>query len=231
MLSAYGLKKSFGEQLVLDDVAVDVVPGNISAILGPSGAGKSTLLRLLACLDAPEAGSISLNGKMLWSAGKVLKGESIWPHVTLVFQQQFLWPHLSLEENLYLPTKGRNAPSALTKDQLLKQLELSHLLKKRPWQLSIGERSRAALMRAFLLNPKFLLLDEITAALDSERRETVGLLLRTFSEMGGGVLLVTHDLEFAAQYSDETLRLERGHLKPIKAVSVEERVAVMGENS
>lgn len=218
MLSARGLRKSFSEQKVLDDVSIDVTPGNLTAVLGPSGGGKSTLLRLLSFLDTPDAGDIFVDGK------RAVK--PVWPMVTLVFQQQFLWPHLSLRENLFLPIKGNAELLAARGNELLECLELLPLLHKRPWQLSIGERSRAALVRALLLSPRFLLLDEITAALDSERREVVASLLRAFTDSGGGVLLVTHDIEFAARFADETLRLERGKLQQVAPLS--ERMNVVG---
>jgi len=213
MLCGRQLRKSFGEETVLDGVSLEIVGGTVTAIIGPSGGGKSTLLRILAQLDTPDAGYVTIDGTRMGSraAGK------IWPDLTLVFQQQFLWPHLTFAQNLALPLRGRDRNRAL-EQELLEELEVAHLLGRRPWQLSVGERARAALVRALLLSPRFLLLDEITAALDSERCEIVGRLLRRFADSGRAVLLATHDLGFLAQVADQCLRLERGKLHPVPAL-------------
>ncbi len=210
MLSAQGLSKSFGTDVVLHDINLDIVPGAVTAVCGPSGGGKSTLLRILARLDRPDSGHVLLNGAELAATAAA---PGFWPGVTLVFQQQFLWPHLTLAENVMLPLGRRRALNGV-QQEYLEQLELIPLMAKKPWQLSVGERARAALARALMLFPKFLLLDEITAALDSYRSETVSRLLREYASSGRGILLVTHDLEFLACTADSCYRLERGSLEP-----------------
>jgi len=221
MLAASGIRKIFEKEKVLDDVSLDLLPGKVSAIHGPSGSGKSTLLRILALLDSYDAGVIALDGRPLSRVGT-----QVWPAITLVFQQQFLWPHLNLRDNLYLPMERSKENSRGVGLPLLEELEIEHLLDKRPWQLSVGERARAALARALLLEPRFLLLDEITAALDYERSSVVGAILKRFTASGGSVLLVTHDTDFSGRFADEEFRLERGRLRRIEDES--SRLAVSG---
>ena len=208
MLTGERLSKTYGRQEVLREVSLDVKPGEITAILGPSGAGKSTLLRILCALEAPDSGRVVLKGREIFRQPG-FKGP--WPAVTLVFQQQFLWPHMSMEQNISFACRQR-ANSVAPVNELLEALDLLELREKRPWQLSQGERARAAFVRGLLLQPDVLLLDEVTAALDSKRANVVGELIRTFARSGGAAVFVTHDLAFAARWADVNLRLEAGVL-------------------
>ena len=210
MLSAHSLTKSFDDRAVISNISIDIAPGQITSILGPSGGGKSTLLRILALLDKPDSGAVTLDGH---TPDASTAPGPIWPEITIVFQQHFLWPHLSLRENVFLPHLSTSKVALhLRAAELFERLELTPLQNRVPWQLSQGERARAALARALLLEPRYLLLDEATAALDSERSTTVGELLRQAATTGTGIALVTHDLPFAYGWSDRILRLERGIL-------------------
>ncbi len=117
-------------------------------------------------------------------------------------------------ENILLPFSSTSHFNLTKVEELLTVMELNQLKTFRPWQLSLGERARAALLRALLLEPKYLLLDEATAALDLDRSKLVGTLLRSAAENGTGVLVVTHDLEFALSVSDRSFRLDKGRLFP-----------------
>lgn len=213
MLCGKGLKKRFGATVALDDVSCAVERGKITAIVGPSGSGKSTLLRLLSLVEFPDAGVIETDGKEYTfplDAGRV---EPPWPRVTVVFQQLFLWPHLTLRENIKLPAQRHGVPQA---DKELKELiaafDMAGFIDRYPNQTSQGQRQRAALARGLLLQPAYLLLDEITSALDVESIAAVVEHLSAIRERGMGILIVTHLLGFARRSADHILFLDSGRV-------------------
>src|SRR5579864_8264157 len=154
-----GLSKRYEDRYVVDGVSLQLSPGRITALLGPNGCGKSTLLRLLACLEKPDRGSLLLDGRVLIPPYEGSRqAPSPWPHVTLVFQQLFLWPHLSLKENIRLPLM-RVYPETW-KEQLHEVIEvfgLCEFVGRFPNEASLGQRQRAALARAWALKPRYLL--------------------------------------------------------------------------
>lgn len=199
MLTGNDLKKSFGSREVLHEVDIEVRPGRISALIGPSGGGKTTLIRALSLLDFPTSGQIRLDGLIYHFP--VPQGQTIkapWPELTVVFQQYFLWPHLTLRENIMLPLERR--PKGRSKvDELISLFAMADFIDRYPNEVSVGQRQRAALARAFALEPKYILLDEITSALDVEQTGAVVRHLLTLRDRGIGILVVTHLLEFARQ--------------------------------
>ena len=199
MLNVKGLSKSYNNETLFSNLDISIKPGTISFVLGPSGAGKTTLLRLLAALEEPDTGDVTVS-----SNGRALSAQqtSFWPEVTMVFQQLFLWPHLTLRENILLPIlKRRGAIDRKnTLDDLIGALSMTEFIDRYPNQVSGGQRQRAAIARAVALEPKYLLLDEVTSALDIHQREKLQHLLKELLGRGTGILAITHSLSFAEYF-------------------------------
>lgn len=211
MLRARNLRKSFGALTVLDDVSLDLAPGTITTLIGPSGSGKSTLLRALALLELPEAGSVSINGnEYVFPMGN---GATVsphpWPLLTVVFQQLFLWPHLTLRQNIELPLRGRGRKAArATASEMLATLELEEFVDRYPNEASLGQRQLCAIGRALALRPRYLLLDEITSSLDVEYVARVLGVIRRVRDEGVAILIITHYIGFARRSADQVLFLD-----------------------
>lgn len=212
MLEARNISKSFGDHHVLRNAGVYIKPGTITTLIGPSGTGKTTLLRALAMTDLPDSGEITLDEHTYKFpyADETLQPKP-WPRVTAVFQQLFLWPHLTLRENILMP--ARNFPRAGMMDELdeiITVLELAPFINRYPNEASIGQRQRVALARALMLQPKYILMDEVTSALDIEQVSNILNFLPRLKERGIGVLLITHALNFARRAADSILFMDQG---------------------
>ncbi len=201
---------------VLQGLSASVKEGEIVAILGQSGSGKSTLLALLAGLDQPDKGFLSLDGFRLGL--KSLDDLSKWraQNVGIIFQQYHLLPHLSAKENVELPLEIlRIAERENIALQLLKDLGLENRAHHFPRQLSGGECQRVAIARALAPNPKLLLADEPSGNLDSETGDLVmDAFFRQVKKMGTTTILVTHNRELAER-CDRKLLLKQGKLTEI----------------
>lgn len=193
MLTLAEIWKSYDSTEVLAGPSWTVLPGSVSLLVGPSGAGKSTLLRVAAAIEQPDRGLVEFAGNSLGSSAA---RDEIWPDLTVVFQQLFLWPHLTLRQNIELPSARRGLSTARL-EQFAQELDLSHLMDRYPNQVSVGQRQRAAVARALLLQPKILLLDEITSSLDAEQIERILEVLKVYLQSGGGIGAITHQLGFA----------------------------------
>jgi ABC-type polar amino acid transport system ATPase subunit len=212
MLSGKALTKSFGNHCVLRGVDAEVELGGITAVVGPSGSGKTTLLKALALLEPPDDGKVILDGveyDFPLLQGRVLVPP--YPRLTVVFQQLFTWPHLTLRENIALPlrTLGRD-PDGKQVRELITLFDMEDYLDRYPNQVSLGQRQRAALVRALALGPQYLLLDEVTSALDIEQVGVVLAHLQRLREQGVGILLVTHLIGFARRAADRVIFLDDG---------------------
>lgn len=211
MLTARKLRRVFGSTLALDDVDCSVEPGRLTAIIGPSGSGKSTLLRAVSLIDPPDKGTIELEGKQYQFPADRKSFTPPWPRLTVVFQQFFLWPHLTLRQNILLPIHRRAIPDVEDKlAYLIRTFEMSAFIDRYPNETSQGQRQRAALARAFLLEPGYILLDEVTSALDIETVAAVLDHLRMLRAQGIGLLLITHALGFVQECADYVIFLDGG---------------------
>lgn len=185
----------------LDGVSLDINTGEYVAIVGPSGSGKSTLMHLIGCLDVPTRGTLSLDGVEISQASNSrlsrLRGEKI----GFVFQSFNLLPKLNVLENVELPLVYAGTSGKTRRERVIKALEavgLSDRLHHRPNQLSGGQAQRVAIARALVNEPKLILADEPTGALDSQTGEAILKMFRDLHALGHTVILVTHDPKIAA---------------------------------
>jgi len=208
------VRKSFdgGRIRALEDVSLRLTPGELVALTGPSGSGKSTLLNLIGSLDRPDAGTILVDGSPLLAGDASAYRAGT---VGFVFQFHNLIPVLSASENVQVPMFGRGASRGEREaraESLLREVGLAERAKAFPPTLSGGERQRAAIARALANDPRLLLADEPTGALDSESgRQIVSLLQHLREARGMTILLVTNDHDVAAQ-ADRVVELRDGRL-------------------
>lgn len=214
MLEARNLVFSFPGKPVFRDVSLGIKPGGITVLIGPSGTGKTTLLRCLALLEKPQSGEIAVDEQNFaypWPAEKPFNPP--WPKLTTVFQQLFLWPHLTLRENILLPVRRRGV--ANTKDALaalIEAFDMGDFIDSYPNEASLGQRQRAALARAVMLEPRYLLLDEITSALDVEQIAKILTYLKTLRGRQIGIFIITHLLGFARHAADQVVFMAGGEI-------------------
>ena len=205
-----GLSRSFNTHRVLNGVSLTVHPGELLALLGPSGSGKTTLLRLIAGLDEPEAGQITIGGDDAAAHHPMERG------VGFVFQHYALFRHMSVFENIAFPLRIRKVQKAEINrkvSELLKLVQLENLAQRYPAQLSGGQRQRVALARALASQPRVLLLDEPFGALDAVvRRELRRWLRQLHEEMNITTIFVTHDQEEAFDLADRVVIMKEGRI-------------------
>ena len=219
-----GLRKSFGPTKVLEGVNLDVRRGEVVTIIGPSGSGKTTLLRCVNALETYDAGSIRLDGTEVGYAGE---GGSRRPRrdrelarlraeTGMVFQLFYLFPHLTAAENVMLGLRRvRRLPKAEAQQRALHWLErvgLADRANHLPSQLSGGQQQRVGIARAVAMQPKLLLLDEITSSLDPELVGEVLAVVRRLADEGMTMLVVTHEMGFAREVSEEVVFMEGGRV-------------------
>jgi sulfate transport system ATP-binding protein len=210
MIRIDGLTKTFAERRVLDRVSLEVDDDEIVAILGPSGAGKSTLLRIVAGLEAPDAGSVSIGGRDVTRARPQERG------VGFVFQQFALFRHRTVRENLAFGLEVRGDSRAAIDERVGELLALTRLEGVRdryPSELSGGERQRVAFARALAPSPRVLLLDEPFGSLDARvRRELRSWLAQLRAQVPFACVLVTHDRDDARALSRRVVVLDEGRV-------------------
>ncbi len=211
-IAALGVRR--GDRDVLRGLSLAVQRGEIVALMGASGVGKTTALRAVAALQSFDAGRIEVDGFAL--APGPLPGQSqlgaLRRRVGLVFQAHALFEHLSARDNVTLALRhvlGKtDAEARSVAERLLQSLEVGSRADALPRQLSGGEAQRVAIARALALDPPLLLLDEPTAALDPERRESLGQVLRSLvQDASRGLLVATHDEAFARAHTDRVVKL------------------------
>ena len=213
MIKVKNLDKSYSNVQVLKDVSVEFKKNQISSIIGPSGTGKSTLLRCILGLESFENGSITVNDKPLeFETNKLLDYRQ---ELGVVFQDFHLFKHMTVLKNItYSLEKVKNLKEKEASElahALLEQFSLLDQTDKYPSQLSGGQRQRVAIARSLALNPSFLLLDEPTSALDADTVLEFVLLLREIKKTTG-IIIITHDLNFAKRVSDEIYLMDQGQI-------------------
>ena len=213
MLKLTNINKSYGAKTILDNVSLEVHPGEYIAIMGESGSGKSTLLNLIAALDTPDSGTVEIAGRDLTTLSDDARTQFRAATIGFVFQAFHLLPHLNILHNVSLPLAiaGNSIREREEKARaVLKSFGLAGRENSLPRELSGGEMQRAAIARALIHQPKLVLADEPTGNLDSRNAESVlNLLRQQIKNHSASGILVTHSLA-AAQTADRILVLKDG---------------------
>ncbi|HYK32973.1 MAG TPA: ABC transporter ATP-binding protein [Streptosporangiaceae bacterium] len=207
----------------LDGVSLRIAAGEAAAIMGPSGSGKSTLLNLIAGLDRPTSGTVTVAGRQVDAMSETGTARFRRDQVGMIFQFFNLLDDLTVADNVLLPAQlagmSRSAARARV-DELLATLRISQHKNAYPARLSGGERQRVAIARALVNRPMLLLADEPTGALDTATGEEIGRLLLDLNASGLTLILVTHNPELAASYADRLIQLSDGRIASDSAVQV-----------
>ncbi|MCH1941328.1 amino acid ABC transporter ATP-binding protein [Holdemania massiliensis] len=203
--------KTFGADSIFENVSLRIDQGEIVCLMGPSGAGKTTLLRCLCGLELPEKGTISLSGTVLCQDGHWCDPVQYRQKIGLVFQNWNLFPHWTVLRNLTeapVRLKGMSREEAEKKARrLLEQLKIEQKAQAYPNSLSGGQKQRAAIARACMLAPEILCFDEPTSALDEQSALDVTQIIQDLAAQGLGILVVTHDEQFARRTGTRFVRL------------------------
>jgi L-cystine transport system ATP-binding protein len=215
-VKAEGVQKAFGDNKVLNGVSFAVAQGSATTIIGPSGSGKTTLLRALNALDVPDAGVIRVGEVEIDFSKPVAKDQlrAYRAQSGFMFQSHNLFPHKTVLQNV---TEGPVVAQKRPKDEaeaeaadLLDQVGLAEKKDQYPFQLSGGQQQRVGIARALALKPKVVLFDEPTSALDPELVGEVLSVIKDLAVEGWTLVIVTHEIQFARQVSDQVLFTDRG---------------------
>jgi len=225
LIQLRGLKKSYGDLTVLDGIDLDIDEGQHVSIIGRSGSGKSTLLRLLMTLERPTEGTIRVDGDYLWHEQR---GDQLVPasrahtrrvrgKIGMVFQQFNLFPHMNVLRNVTeAPRRVLGMSKAEAEQRALELLDTVGLAAKKdawPQELSGGQKQRVAIARALAMQPKVMLFDEVTSALDPELvGEALHFLRQLATESQMTMLIVTHQMHFAEEIADRVIFIDKGQI-------------------
>ena len=211
---AEGIRKSFGDNVVLDAVDLTVDAGQVLVVIGPSGSGKSTLLRCINLLEPIDSGRIFFEGQEITARG--VKVDQVRQRIGIVFQQFNLFPHLKVIDNLTLAArrvgKVPRAEAGLRALDLLKLVGLEDKARQYPHQLSGGQQQRVAIARALMMAPHVMLFDEVTSALDPELVGEVLIVMRDLARSGMTMIVVTHEMQFARDVGDHLMFIDEGRI-------------------
>ena len=214
MISVRDIVKSYGEHRVLDRVSLEVAKGEVVCIIGPSGSGKSTLLRCINGLESYDEGEVSIDGEAVHREQPSI--HAIRSEVGMVFQRFNLFPHRTALENVMegpVYVQGVPRPEAHRQaSALLAKVGLAQKLEAYPAKLSGGQQQRVAIARALAMQPKAILFDEPTSALDPELVGEVLKVMLTLAREGMTMVVVTHEMGFAAEVAHRVLFLDHGRV-------------------
>jgi len=202
-------------QPAVDDVSLELAPGDSMAVMGPSGSGKSTLLNLIAGLDRPTSGAVTVAGERVDKLSETGLARFRRARIGMIFQFFNLLDDLTVEDNVLLPAQLaglRRGQARERAGELLTALRIGQYRNAYPGRLSGGERQRVAIARALVNRPELLLADEPTGALDTATGEEIGQLLLDLNQSGQSLVLVTHNPELAARYARRTVQLVDGRI-------------------
>ena len=209
-----GVRKSFGDHVVLEGIDLTVATGEVLVVIGPSGSGKSTLLRCINLLEPIDSGRIYFEGADITQKG--VSVNQIRQQIGIVFQQFNLFPHLRAIDNLTLAvrrvrkTSRRDAEARAL--ELLRRVGLEEKARQYPHQLSGGQQQRVAIARALMMSPHVMLFDEVTSALDPELVGEVLIVMRDLARVGMTMIVVTHEMQFAREVGDWLIFIDDGRI-------------------
>ena len=222
LVEVEGLHKSFKDNHVLRGVSFAVDEGEVLAIIGPSGSGKTTMLRCVNLLERPDEGRITVAGQALCNPGP--DGKTTFAprseirqareHMGMVFQRFNLFPHMTAMQNIMeAPVNVKGTKKEAAKDraqELLEAVGLGHKADSYPLQLSGGQQQRVAIARALAMDPKLMLFDEVTSSVDPELAGEILLVMKRLALAGMTMLVVTHEMGFAAEVADRVMFIDHG---------------------
>lgn len=217
MLSLAGVTKTYGAAAVVDDLNLELQPGEFLSLLGPSGCGKTTTLRMIAGFVTPSSGTIVMNGRPLFTERRSLPPEK--RQMSMIFQSYALWPNMTVEQNVIFGLRMRKVPDQDARKRVAEILEivrLGEMANRLPSELSGGQQQRVALARALVVKPEILLLDEPLSNLDANLREEMRREIRRLhKEFGITSIYVTHDQSEAMTSSDRIAVMKGGRIEQI----------------
>ena len=212
MIDVKHLSKSFGDNLVLDDISEHIAPGEKVVIIGPSGSGKSTFLRCLNLLETPTKGTITFDGAEVTDPKADI--DKIRQQMGMVFQHFNLFPNMTIRKNITLaPVRTKLMSQAEADDTataLLQRVGLEDKADAYPAQLSGGQKQRIAIVRALAMRPKVMLFDEPTSALDPEMVGEVLEVMKELAQEGMTMVVVTHEMGFAREVGTRVMFMDEG---------------------
>jgi ABC-type polar amino acid transport system ATPase subunit len=214
VVRAEAIRKSFGDNVVLDAIDLTVEAGEVLVVIGASGSGKSTLLRCINLLEPVDSGRIFFEGQEITARG--VKVDQVRQQIGIVFQQFNLFPHLKVIDNLTLAARRvRKIPRAKAEPralELLRRVGLEEKARQYPHQLSGGQQQRVAIARALMMEPHVMLFDEVTSALDPELVGEVLIVMRDLARSGMTMIVVTHEMQFARDVGDHLVFIDEGRM-------------------
>ena len=214
MIAVEHLSKSFGKNLVLDDISEHISEGEKVVIIGPSGSGKSTFLRCLNLLELPTSGTITFDGTVITNPKVDI--DAVRRQMGMVFQHFNLFPNMTIRRNITLaPVRTKLMSQSEADDAataLLRRVGLEDKADAYPAQLSGGQKQRIAIVRALAMKPKLMLFDEPTSALDPEMVGEVLEVMKQLADEGMTMVVVTHEMGFAREVGSRVLFMDGGHI-------------------